>query len=153
MRLCRLAAILLGASAPAQAGVFTDDLSRCLVEKSSDADRTAFMRWMFAALTRDPALADLAQVSEARRDRINRTAADIYGRLIFLDCRPEAVAALKNEGLNALGPAGQALGGAAARRLLGSPAGQAELRKFGELTDPQKWEALVREAGISAADK
>ena len=36
--------------APAWAGVYADDLSRCLVGKSTDADKIVLMKWFFSAL-------------------------------------------------------------------------------------------------------
>lgn len=147
------AVALLGFAGPVQAGIFADDLSRCLVAKTSDTDRITFMRMFFAAMAADPALADLAQVPQAKLDSINKSAADLYERLIFVDCRPQAVAALKNEGASAVSQAFQVLGGAAARGLMSSPASQAELERFGALSDKAKWQALAKEAGIQIDDK
>jgi hypothetical protein len=144
---------LLGFAGPVQAGVFSDDMSRCLVAKTSDADRIALMRMFFAAMAKDPALADLAQVPQAKLDSINKSASDLYERLIFVDCRPQAVAALKNEGPSAFNQAFEVLGGAAARGLLSSPASQAELDRFAALSDKAKWQALGKEAGVNLEDK
>ena len=96
MRYSAITMILLGCvSASAHGGVFTDDLSRCLVAKTSDADRTTLMRWMFAAMSMSPAISDLAQVNQAKLDLINKKAADLYSRLLLVDCRHETVAALR----------------------------------------------------------
>src|SRR6476659_3954083 len=102
MRYFIIPAFLLGlTSANASAGVFTDDLSRCTIQKTSDADKTDLMRWMFASATRDPALASMTTLTQAQRDEINKTMAGIYNRLILVDCRAEAIAAIKNEGFQA----------------------------------------------------
>src|SRR5438105_10172776 len=90
------------AASPAIGGVFTDDLSRCIVEKSSDADKAEMMRWMFAAFAKAPALSGMVSINQQQRDKLNKSMADIYSRLILVDCRSQAVAALKNEGENAL---------------------------------------------------
>lgn len=154
MRYRALSLIFLScASASAQAGVFTDDLARCLVGKTSESDRTILMRWMFAAMSMSPAIADLAQVNQAKLDVINKKAADLYSRLLLVDCRKETVAALKNEGAQSLGEAGQVLGATAARGLMNSPEGRAELTKFGDLADKAKWKALGEEAGVKLEDK
>lgn len=154
MRYSAITMILLGCvSASAHGGVFTDDLSRCLVAKTSDADRTTLMRWMFAAMSMSPAISDLAQVNQAKLDLINKKAADLYSRLLLVDCRHETVAALRNEGVQSLGEAGQVLGATAARGLMNSPEGRAELSKFGDLADKTQWKALGDEAGIKMEDK
>jgi hypothetical protein len=153
----RYRAVLIGLlsclSAGAQAGVFTDDLSRCLVAKTSEADRTILMRWFFAAMSMSPSIADLAQINQAKLDLINKDAADLYSRLLLVDCRRETVAALKNEGVESLGEAGQVLGATAARGLMNTPGARAELSKFGDLEDKAKWKALAEEAGVKLEDK
>jgi hypothetical protein len=148
-----VALMLFTAAQPTQAGVFTDDLSRCMVEKSSDADKTELARWMFAAMSKDPSLAKMANISQQDRDRLNKAAADLFSRLILVDCRPQTLAALKNEGTDAFGQAGRALGGAAANKLMSSPEGQAELGKLGDYVDKKAWEALGQEAGIKINTK
>ena len=154
MRYFIIPAFLLGlASANASAGVFTDDLSRCTIQKTSDADKTDLMRWMFASATRDPALASMTTLTQAQRDEINKTMAGIYNRLILVDCRAEAIAAIKNEGFQAFGESGRALGAAAANKLMSSPAGQEELSKWVEFMDKKGWEALGTEAGVKIENK
>jgi len=155
MRAFLISAALIGiaAAAPAQAGVFTDDLSRCMVEKSSDADKTELAQWMFAAMSKDPSLAKMANISQQDRDRLNKAAAGLFSRLLLVDCRAQTLAALKNEGTDAFGQAGRALGGAAANKLMSSPEGQAELGKLGDYIDKNAWEALGKEAGIKLDTK
>lgn len=145
--------VILAAAVPANAGVFTDDLSRCVVQKTSDADRTLLVKWMFAAVTKNPALAGMASLSQADRDKLNTQAADLYDRIILTDCRAQTVAALKNEGVEALGQAGKVLGGAAARQLMGSPEVSAEMEKIGNGVDKSRWKALADEAGIPWKDQ
>lgn len=144
---------LFSVAAPASAGVFTDDLSRCIVEKSSDADKVQLGRWMFAAMSRDPSLTKMANITQQERDTLNKATANLFSRLLLVDCRTQTVAALKNEGTDAFGQAGRALGGAAARKLMSSPEGEAELSKLGDYVDKKAWQALAKEAGIKVDDK
>ncbi|HET8534930.1 MAG TPA: hypothetical protein VFL74_05210, partial [Sphingomicrobium sp.] len=67
--------LILACAVPADAGVFTDDLSRCVVQKTTDADRTLLVKWMFAAETKNPALSGMASLSQADRDKLNAGAA------------------------------------------------------------------------------
>jgi hypothetical protein len=147
------AALVCAVSSSAQGGVFTDDLGRCMVEKSTDADKTQLARWMFAAMSKDPALAKMANISQQDRDRLNKGTADLFGRLMLVDCRAQAVAALKNEGTSAFGQAGQVLGASAAHKLMSSPEGEAELNKLGDYVDKKAWEALGKEAGVTIEAK
>jgi hypothetical protein len=147
------AALFCALSSSAEAGVFTDDLGRCMVEKSTDADKTQLARWMFAAMSKDPSLSKMANITQADRDKLNKGAADLFSRLMLLDCRLQAVAAVKNEGTSAFGQAGQVLGAAAAHKLMSSPEGEAELGKLDDYIDKKAWEAFGKEAGVTIKDK
>lgn len=124
-----------------------------MIERTSDADKTQLMRWMFAAVTKDPALAPMTNITQSERDKINKGTAELYGRLILVDCRTQTVAAIKNEGAEALGASGNALGQAAAHKLMSSPEGQQELSKFSDYFDKKGWEALGKEAGVKVDEK
>ena len=145
--------LLTGVISPAHAGVFTDDLSRCMVEKTSDSDKVQLSRWMFAAMSKDPSLSSMINISQADRDKLNKATADLFGRLMLKDCRSQTLAALKNEGPSAIGQAGQVLGSAAAHKLLSSPEADAELDKMAEYGDKEGFVALAKEAGITVPDK
>jgi hypothetical protein len=144
--------LILACAAPADAGVFTDDLSRCVVQKTTDADRTLLVKWMFAAVTKNPALSGMASLSQADCDKLNAGAAALYDRIILTECRSQTIAALKNEGVESLGQAGQVLGGAAARQLMGSPEVSAEIEKMGSGIEKERWKALAAEAGLPWKD-
>ena len=143
---------LLSFAAPATAGVFTDDLSRCIVGKATDADKAVLVKWMFAAISKNPSLSGLSSLSEKERDVLNSNAGRLYERLILTDCRSEAVAAVKNEGLDSIGAAGEVLGSAAARQMMSSPEVDKELEKMGAGVSEEKWKAFAAEAGITVKD-
>jgi hypothetical protein len=107
---------------------------------------------MFAAVTKNPALSGMASLSQADRDKLNAGAAALYDRIILTECRSQTIAALKNEGVESLGQAGQVLGGAAARQLMGSPEVSAEIEKMGSGIEKERWKALAAEAGLPWKD-
>jgi hypothetical protein len=135
-------------AAPASAGVFSDDLSRCLVNKTTDYDQRQLKRWMFSAFSLDPTLAPLARIDPQQRVQIRSAATAIYNRLLVSDCRKEAVAALKNEGSNALVPAFGVLGRATAQQIFKFPQADAEFDRFADGFDKEEVEKLFREAGV-----
>ena len=146
------AALLCTVATSAQAGVFTDDLSRCLVNTSSQDDRDAFMAWMFSAVSSDPALQKFTTLDRAKRDQIAKKAADVFQRLLLVDCRKEAIAALKAEGDDAMLQSFGELGRAATHQMFQSPGAQTELETLGNNFDKEKIKALGREAGIAEKD-
>ena len=143
-----LALLACGLSAPGQAGVLADDLSRCLVTKATDADNSAIMAWMFSAISADPKLQNLTVLNRQKRDAIAAAAGGVFQRLLVVDCHKEAVAALKAEGQGALTNSFGSLGEAATEQMFRSPEAQAELESLGKGIDDEKLKALSREAGL-----
>ena len=138
----------LAISGQAHAGVFADDLSRCLVNKSSDADQQVFMRWMFSAFTLDPALSHMSTITPAQRDQYTKDAGAVFSRLLLVDCRKETIAALKNEPGDAIGPAFNTLGQTTASHLFQSPEAVAQLKRLGDSFDKDGLKKLATEAGV-----
>jgi len=132
-------------SGAAQAGPYTDNLSACLVGKSTMDDHVVIVQWMFAAMSRHPAVAPMGSVSDAQVDKANARMADLFSRLLTVTCRDQAKLALKNEGNLAMQQGFQALGQVAGRELFMNPdveKGLAGLTKYidakklAELKDP-----------------
>ncbi|GGA10795.1 hypothetical protein [Dyella caseinilytica] len=115
-----LAAGLLVSSA-VQAGPYSDELSKCMVGKSTMDDHMVLVQWMFAAMSRHPAIAPMAKISDADLDRINEQAASLFMRMLTVTCRDEAKLALKNEGDMALQHGFNQLGELAGRELFINP--------------------------------
>ncbi|NUR46230.1 MAG: hypothetical protein HOP91_08780 [Sphingomonas sp.] len=140
-------------SGQARAGVFADDLSRCLVTKTSEADQNVLMRWLFSAFALDPTLGPLTKITPDQRKQFTKDAAGVYNRLILVDCRAQTIAALKNESGDAIGPAFNTLGQSTAKHLFQSPAAVEELKQLGESFDAQGLKKLGKEAGVPDFDK
>ena len=149
-QLARWAAALaaLAAAAPASAGLYTDELSKCLVAKSGAADRTLLVQWVFGAVSVHPAVQDMAKASEERRRELGRGAAALFGRLMFEDCRSETVAAVRYDGVGAIHTSFGILGQVAMTDLMSHPQVGRELEAMGRGVDPRRMEALMREAGV-----
>jgi hypothetical protein len=80
-----------------QAGVYSDDLSRCIVRSSTADDRLMLMKWIFSAISLHPAVQPMTSVTPEQRDLLAQQAAALTSRLLTSDCRAETVAALKYE--------------------------------------------------------
>lgn len=146
-------AVALVAPVPVAAGVYTDDLGKCLVKSTADADQQDLVLWVFAAMSRHPAVTAYAEVSQSQHAALTRRAAELMQRLLVKDCRAEAVAALKYEGEGSLSKAFEVLGQVAFRGLTNNPqvaSGMEELTKY---VDAAKLGELAIEAGIVGADR
>jgi hypothetical protein len=136
-----LAAGLLLSSA-AQAGQYSDALSTCLVGKSTMDDHVVLVQWMFAAMSKHPAIASMAAVPDDKVDAANARMADLFTRLLTVTCKDEAKLAIKNEGAFALSQAFQALGQEAGREIFVNPDVMKDMSMMSKYIDNKKLEDL-----------
>jgi hypothetical protein len=136
---------LFTAASPARAGIYADDMSRCLVEKSSPDDRVALVRWMFAAAASHPAVADIAKVQPEQIDAANRTIAELVMRLMTEACKEPTQKALKYEGPATIGLSFQVLGQVAGNELFSNPSVAAAMAGLAKYTDAEKLKVLGTE--------
>jgi hypothetical protein len=136
-----LAAGLL-ASGAVQAGPYTDDLSKCLVGKSTMDDHVVIVQWMYAAMSRHPAVAAMGKVSDAEVDKANARMAELFTRMLTVTCRDQAVLAMKNEPGIAMQQSFQELGTVAGRELFINPDVQQGMSGITKYLDPSKFQAL-----------
>lgn len=132
--------------ASASAGVYTDDLSKCLVRSAGPADQKALIVWIFGAMSVHPDIQGYAKMTAAERQTVSKSAALIMQRLMTVDCRAETVAALKYEGDSAIEAAFGVLGGVAMKGLMGDATVGLALAELGSYSDPAAFEALSAEA-------
>lgn len=120
-------------SSGVNAGMYTDDLSRCLVESTTTADKLTLVKWLFAAMSLHPAVKSLASVSEKQIDNANRETARLFMKLLTDTCKAPAVKAVKYEGQVAIQSSFQAFGQVAAGELFSNPnvaAGMGGLKNY-----------------------
>lgn len=142
------AAGLMVAAAPATAGVYADDLGKCVVARTTAADQQTFVKWMFSTMSANPAVQDMARVTDAQRDAYNLAAAKLVTRLLTVDCRPASLDALRYEGPLAIQVAFQALGQVAGRQLFNDPTVAGRMQSFVSGLNKADLDALLKEAGI-----
>jgi hypothetical protein len=130
---------LLGplAVAPAQAGPYADDLTKCLVRSTTGADKNALVKWMFATAALHPEVRSIASVSDAQREELNRSTARLFEKLLTESCGAEAREAVKYEGATTLEGSFNVLGQVAARALFTDPTVADGLMALGKHLSPK----------------
>ena len=124
------AAVLAIAVLPARAGVYADDLSKCLVQGATAKDKTDLVRWVFANSALHPELSSISTFTPAQRTAINKTVAHLFERLLTETCKAPFHDAMKYEGAQTIEMSFSVLGQVAMRELMSHP----EVSKgFGEL--------------------
>jgi len=141
-------ALAVAFALPAHAGLYADDLSRCLVEKSTPEDKNALIRWVIAITTLHPAVRPIAQVDDGARARANQETARIFERLLTQQCLDQTRQAVRYEGAAAIQSGFQTLGQVAMVELFADPGVAAALGELDKVIDAQK----LREA-LQGPDK
>jgi hypothetical protein len=140
-------AVVLGTAwmSSAHAGPYSDDLAKCLVGKTTEADRVAFVQWMFAALSAHPAVKPLSTVSAEQLEEANKRTANLFTKLLAESCLNESRAALKYEGTKAFESSFRVLGDIAGRELFESREVAAAMAGLEKHFDEEKLKAVVSE--------
>ncbi len=112
-----LGVVFLGAVAPSHAGVFGDDLTRCLVDSTTQGDRAALVRWIFVAMSQHPLVASMSNVKADEKEGANKEVGALFMRLLTDTCKDKAKAAIKAEGAAAIQTSFQVLGQVAASEM------------------------------------
>jgi hypothetical protein len=142
--------VVLGVVSSAEAGVYGDDLSKCLVRSATPSDQTSFVVWAFSALSAHPAVRQYSNFTDAKRDELNVVVGKLFERLLTVDCHSEAVAALKYEGAGGMTQSFSVLGQVAFRGLSSDPAVTAQFAGITKGVDEKRMAALAAEAGLPA---
>ena len=144
-------AVSLSATTQVRAGVYTDDLTKCIVKSADESDRAKLIEFIFAAMAADPAVAAMSNITPERRAGLGRDFTRLSERLLLVDCRKEAIEALKNEGNSVIEASFTVLGSVAMRGLMNNPATKATFASLNDYRDKDKWAAFLQEAGMSSA--
>lgn len=136
---------LLGLAMPmaARAGVYGDDLSRCLVSHTKEDDQIVMAQWIFGIMSVHPNVSAIATVDEEARTGTTKKMAQIFQTLLTESCRDETAKAMKYEGSQALNESFKMLGGIAMKTLLANPKVEAEAQAFAKYLDEAKLKAVM----------
>jgi hypothetical protein len=138
--------LALAVGGQAAASAESDAFGKCLVESSTGKDRVIVMQWFFAALSVNPNVESFSSATPDLRASVTKQAAMVLERLVLVDCRAEAVAAIKHDGPQALETSFEVFGRSAAAELMADPAVTKQMNSISLYTDNNKWAALVDEA-------
>ena len=146
---CVSLALALVLAGGARAGVYSDDLAKCLVKSTSETDKEQLIVWIFSAMSAHPVVRPYVKFSVAERKQVTQQGADLFVRLLTNDCRKETVAAIKFEGTSSLESGVNVLGQVAVRGLMGHPDVAAQMSALSADFDKSKLEDLGRDAGVA----
>lgn len=135
--------LTLLASSSALAGPYSDEMAKCLVTSTSEADKNFLVKWMFAAAALHPAVKSISSVTDAQRNELNIKTAKLFERLLTESCKAQVQQAIKYEGQSTIESAFQVLGQVAARGLFSDPSVNGFIAQLGKHIDPKKMESVL----------
>jgi hypothetical protein len=107
----------------ARAGIFVDQLNQCIDTALKPADQPVLVQWLFAVVSLNPAIKSESTVTPAQRETAVKNMEALYSRLVSVNCRKEALTALKyEEAPNVLPMSFQELESRATQGLINEPA-------------------------------
>lgn len=127
------------------AGMYTDDLARCLVSSTTADDKVSLVVWMFSAASLHPAVSSIATVTKQQLDVSNKKTAELFVKLISETCKEQAQKAVKYEGQVAIQASFQVLGQVAAAELFSNPQVTASMAELDKYVDKAKLEQTFKE--------
>lgn len=116
-----IALLLACLAAPAKAGPYGEDLSRCLVASAGADEQRLLVKWIFASMSLHRDVATYVSIPASDREALDRGTALLFTRLLTDACVEESRAALEHEGPGAMHGAFQVLGQVAAQGIFGDP--------------------------------
>ncbi|QSX31006.1 hypothetical protein [Shewanella cyperi] len=111
----------LSFSGVSQAGVYSDDLSRCLVESSTSKDKSTLVKWMFTSMALHPDVASMASITPEQREASDKAAAEMIFKLMTQTCLTQAKKAIQYEGPLAIQQGFSVFGQVAGQELFANP--------------------------------
>jgi hypothetical protein len=126
---------------PAHAGVYSDDLGKCMVSGSTAQQKQQLVQWIFFAISLNPAIKPYANITAAQREAANKDIAGLFEKLLGETCNKEAREAIKYEGVAAFSESFRLFGQVAGQEIFASPevsAGAAEYTKHLDVEGLQK---------------
>jgi hypothetical protein len=126
----------------ASAGLYADDLGKCLVAATTKDDRIALIRWLFVAASHHAAVKTIMTVTPTQQDESDKIIGALTTRLLTESCKSEAQKALQYEGAVTFQLAFEVLGKVAGQELFTSPDVAASMKGLSKYIDADKLKAL-----------
>jgi hypothetical protein len=122
----------------ALASTATDALSTCLADNTTGRDRKEMARWVFVGMASHPEIKTLSNITQAKRDELDKSMAVLVTRLMTESCAVQARSAMEKDGGEAFKVAFGVVGKLAMQELMSNPNVNAAFSDFTKYMDPKK---------------
>ena len=142
-RMCAMFLLAMAISTSAQAGPYSDDLARCLVQSTTSKDRVDLVEWLFAAASFHPAVSGFATVTQDQLDSSNKAMAELIVNLLTESCREETSLAVQYEGEQTIAASFEILGQVAGQELFSNPSVAEAMSGMEQYVDAEKLQSVL----------
>jgi hypothetical protein len=118
-------------------------LSLCLVQNTSERDKQALVKWIFAVVSRHPDVRPMVNVSAKEDEVIGRAASAVLESLLADKCTSEVRKAVERSGTDAIKQSFEYLGKTAMESLLEHPDVNAAAADLGKYSDTARIERAL----------
>lgn len=133
-----LAAAVFGTTQVTQASPAVDRLSECLVKSTTAGDKTTVLQWTFVALSNHPELKQFSHVTEAQKNALDQSVAQVLQRILVDQCSAQTKAVIQADGVQAVGESFQQLGQITGEEILKTPEVKQQLNGLLRYVDMNK---------------
>lgn len=125
-------------STSAVAGLFADEMGKCLVKSTTAADRNVLVQWIFAGFSSHPETKSLSLISDTQREELDKKIAKLIETLLTESCKKETQDAIQYEGPKVFESSFAVLGTVAGNELYANPSVAASMSTFSKYLNKQK---------------
>jgi len=104
-----------------QAQQLGNQLGECITAKASAEDKPVLAKWVAVELSAAPLLTGVVTIDAAKREELDKAAAQVFTRLVTVDCADLSKQLMRSDGRSAFRSAGAALDRLAIRELIATP--------------------------------
>lgn len=126
----------------AQAGPYSDALTRCMVDNTSRSEKMLFVKWIYAGMSKHPEVASMSTISNAQSIRLNQMTADLVTELMVKRCPHESKQGFRYEGEQSFRAAFEMLGKVAMQELMTNPSVNNYMSGIGNYIDENDFKVL-----------
>ena len=137
--------LALASTSVSLAGPYADDLTKCLVDSTTEKDRTDLIRWLFVSAALHPDVSGVTTVTDKQRTEMTKTVGQLLERLLTHSCRSEFRSAVRFEGSQTVEISFGVLGQVAMKGLLEHPAVAKGLGELETYVDQNKISAVMKD--------
>ena len=123
-------------------GPYQDNLSKCIIEKTTKEEKSLLMKWMFVIISEHPSIPENYKISNKDKVLSDIDMANIVMNIFQIYCTTEAKQAYEYEGENSITESFKLLGEVAMRNLMNNDDVNMAVGRFTNYIDEEEFMSI-----------